>query len=913
MARKSLRELYTKEALEFFRHVVEEKPLLPFLVPLALVSWAVERWLVPFSNWVPLAIVAWAMIQLVLNLPQKGTVLGLITAPSFSLFLSGVFWTSMEVGVIVVIELTPLEPCQWLNKLLMEVWPNYIEPKLSQRFRHIVEVTLLLLAFSANCTSATHQKCTMLRRRCRPCMILSWLVHSSTMPDIDLMLSIMVVVEEALQRKKILEEGWGAGLPDSDILSCLITKSTAFIQEKIELLEFALGSCPPSIGLQGTHWLTSGDQRFMRMGFDWDTNDMSIMLHAKLAKPLGTARIIINSIHIKGDLFFMPIIDGQAILYSFESTPEVRIGVAFGSGGSQNLPATELPGVSSWLVKLVTEMLVKTMVEPHRRCYPLPPIDLRKKAVGGVLYVTVVSASDIVGNIKGSSPERRQNCRGSNPEGSSSGRGLETLVEVELGELTRRTDVRQGSCPRWDTTFNMILHDNVGILKFHLYEWAPNNVKYDHLTSCEVKMMYSPDDSTIFWAVGRGSIPLAKHVEDCGKEVEMVIPFEGINPGELTVKLVLREWQFSDGSNSLKSSHLLNHQPSTYGSSNFESKTGRKLKLTVVEGRDLATKAGKCDPYVKLQYGKNLLRTKAIQNSANPVWNEKFEFDEIESGECLKIKCYSADIFGDDGIGSAQVNLEGLSEGTLRDAWIPLEKVNTGELRLQIETAKTEGERSRNGMVGSRSGWIELVLVEAKDLIAADLNGTSDPYVRVQYGNVKKRTKVVYKTLNPQWNQTLEFPDNGSPLVLHVRDHNALLPTSGIGDCVVEYDRLPPNQMADKWIPLQGVKRGEIHIQITRRAPELGKRSSLDADISDFSKANQISSQVKQVITKFRSLVEEGDLEGLSLTLSEMEGAEDMRGGYMVQLEREKSLLINKINELDREINKVSSSSSRKM
>lgn len=43
-----------------------------------------------------------------------------------------------------------------------------------------------------------------------------------------------------------------------------------------------------------------------------------------------------------------------------------------------------------------------------------------------------------------------------------------------------------------------------------------------------------------------------------------------------------------------------------------------------------------------------------------------------------------------------------------------------------------------------RSGTIELVLIEARDLIAADLRGTSDPYVRVQYGNVKKRTKVCH-------------------------------------------------------------------------------------------------------------------------------------------------------------------------
>ena len=41
------------------------------------------------------------------------------------------------------------------------------------------------------------------------------------------------------------------------------------------------------------------------------------------------------------------------------------------------------------------------------------------------------------------------------------------------------------------------------------------------------------------------------------------------------------------------------------------------------------------------------------------------------------------------------------------------------------------------------NGWIELVLVEARDLVAADLRGTSDPYVRVQYGNLKRRTKVL--------------------------------------------------------------------------------------------------------------------------------------------------------------------------
>lgn len=46
---------------------------------------------------------------------------------------------------------------------------------------------------------------------------------------------------------------------------------------------------------------------------------------------------------------------------------------------------------------------------------------------------------------------------------------------------------------------------------------------------------------------------------------------------------------------------------------------------------------------------------------------------------------------------------------------------------------------------GSQSpvnGWIELVLIEARDLVAADIRGTSDPYVRIHYGNLKRSTKV---------------------------------------------------------------------------------------------------------------------------------------------------------------------------
>lgn len=131
------------------------------------------------------------------------------------------------------------------------------------------------------------------------------------------------------------------------------------------------------------------------------------------------------------------------------------------------------------------------MVEPRRRCYSLPAVDLRKKAVGGVIHVTVISASKISSSSFRGSPSRRQQNYSANGslEEHFDDKDLQTFVEVELEQLTRRTGVKPGSSPRWDSTFNMILHEETGILRFHLYNSNPSSVKCDYLASCEIKVL----------------------------------------------------------------------------------------------------------------------------------------------------------------------------------------------------------------------------------------------------------------------------------------------------------------------------------------------------------------------------------------------------------------------------------------
>lgn len=68
---------------------------------------------------------------------------------------------------------------------------------------------------------------------------------------------------------------------------------------------------------------------------------------------------------------------------------------------------------------------------------------------------------------------------------------------------------------------------------------------------------------------------------------------------------------------------------------------------------------------------------------------------------------------------------------------------------------------------------------------------------------------------------------------------------------------------------------------------------------------------MKQMMMKFQNLIEDGNLEGLSTAMNELESLEDTQEQYMVQLETEQVLLLNKIKELGQEMFNSSPSLSR--
>uniref|UniRef100_A0A8C9T7C4 Multiple C2 and transmembrane domain containing 1 n=1 Tax=Scleropages formosus TaxID=113540 RepID=A0A8C9T7C4_SCLFO len=208
------------------------------------------------------------------------------------------------------------------------------------------------------------------------------------------------------------------------------------------------------------------------------------------------------------------------------------------------------------------------------------------------------------------------------------------------------------------------------------------------------------------------------------------------------------------------------------------------VSISLIEGRNLMPMDanGLSDPYVKFRLGYQKYKSKTMSKTLSPQWREQFDFHLYdEHGGVVDITVWDRDARKrDDFMGRCQVDLSVLSKEHTHKLELPLEEgegllvllvtltasaaVSISDLSANLLDDPLERQNILNRYKLLRSfhnvrdvGVVQVKVIRAEGLMAADVTGKSDPFCVVELSNDRLQTHTVYKNLNPEWNKVFTF------------------------------------------------------------------------------------------------------------------------------------------------------------
>ncbi|KAJ3439521.1 wd40 repeat [Anaeramoeba flamelloides] len=168
-------------------------------------------------------------------------------------------------------------------------------------------------------------------------------------------------------------------------------------------------------------------------------------------------------------------------------------------------------------------------------------------------------------------------------------------------------------------------------------------------------------------------------------------------------------------------------------------------------------------------------------------------------------------------------------------------------------------------------------LMKGRNLAVRDVSGKSDPYVMLSIGKEQQyKSRIIKQNLNPVWNEIYVFglKNLNTKVKLECWDWDRLSSDDEMGDKIINLsnEELKSGITATKWINLENVESGKIHISLTYYKIE-GKKLVTEFDYQKEKKIGQVlrdkglkvSMKQKKMISSRLSSLEKGtDLSGLT-------------------------------------------------
>ncbi|XP_051539124.1 multiple C2 and transmembrane domain-containing protein 1-like isoform X10 [Myxocyprinus asiaticus] len=294
---------------------------------------------------------------------------------------------------------------------------------------------------------------------------------------------------------------------------------------------------------------------------------------------------------------------------------------------------------------------------------------------------------------------------------------------------------------------------------------------------------------------------------------------------ELAVTLIPKEGDFREATMLMRRSwkRSSKHQSLRLSDVHRKAQLWRGIvSISLIEGHDLQPMDanGLSDPYVKFRMGHQKYKSKTIPKTLNPQWREQFDFHLYdEQGGFVDITVWDKDAGKrDDFMGRCQVDLSVLSKECTHRLDLPLEEgegtlvllvtltasaaVSIADLSVMLDDPNERKEiLHRYSLLRSFHnikdvGMVQVKVIRAEGLMAADVTGKSDPFCVVELSNDRLQTHTVYKNLNPEWNKVFTF---------NVKDIHSVLEVT-----VYDEDRDRSADFLGKVsIPLLNIQNGE--------------------------------------------------------------------------------------------------------